>query len=117
MTDQNSVPPNAAIGALLASGFPFQTAVAGIVHEVPNCTLVREEFPWRDAGGEDRFLDIVATKHRFIVTIECKKTQKEPLTFLQPSGTNGDVIERVACTSPRFRIRRSVWSYSAAIGK
>jgi hypothetical protein len=96
MTNHDSGPPSATIGALLASGFPFQTAVAGIVREVPNCDLVREEFPWRDIGGEDRFLDIVVTKHRFIVTIECKKTQKETLTFLQPCGIKGD-ITRARC--------------------
>lgn len=96
MTDDQFTPPQAAINALLASGFPFQTAIARIVRQVSDCQVICEEFPWRDAGGDDRFLDIVAAKHRFIVTIECKKTQKEILTFLQPGGVDHDV-NRARC--------------------
>jgi hypothetical protein len=47
-----------------------------------------QEFPWRDDAGADRFLDLVVRKRDIIVTIECKKTQKEIFTFLQPSGTS-----------------------------
>src|SRR5260221_8661132 len=94
--DETPSAPQAAISALLASGFPFQTAIARIVRHAPYCKVIHEEFPWRDIGGEDRFLDIVATKHRFVVTIECKKTQKEILTFLQPGGVAGDV-NRTRC--------------------
>lgn len=81
-----------AIGALLASGFPFQTAVAQIVQHAPDCRVLAEEWPWRDDLGVDHFLDLVAAKYFFVVTIECKKTQKELLTFLQPGGVDGDVI-------------------------
>jgi len=91
MTDDQFTPSQAASNALLASGFPFQTAIARVVRQATDCKVICEEFPWRDTGGEDRFLDIVATKQRFIVAIECKKTQKEILTFLQPGGVYGDV--------------------------
>lgn len=96
MPDQELASTAVATKALLASGFPFQTAVAGIIRATPNWTLAHEEFSWRDAGGEDRFLDIVARWHRFVVAIECKKTQKDLFTFLQPGGINGDVI-RARC--------------------
>jgi hypothetical protein len=89
-------PSQRAISAILASGFPFQTAIARIVDLAPNCKLVDEEFPWRDANGDDRFLDIVVTKQRFVITIECKKSQKEILTFLQPDSADVDAT-RVRC--------------------
>jgi hypothetical protein len=82
--DQDSATRQAAINALLASGFPFQTAITKVVCDVPDCRIEAEEFPWRDDTGADRFLDLVVRKHNLIVTIECKKTQKEIYTFLQP---------------------------------
>lgn len=52
--------------------------------------MVREEFPWQDSAGEDRFLDIIAQREDVVATVECKKTQKEILTFLRPvAGPNG----------------------------
>ena len=62
MTDRFE-PPHPAISSLIASGFPFRIAVARNVASAPNCRLLGEEFPWRDAGGDDRFLDIVVAKH------------------------------------------------------
>jgi Holliday junction resolvase len=47
--------------------------------------LAAEEFPWRDEGGADQFLDLVAEKGRVVLTIECKKTQKGTMTFLRPA--------------------------------
>lgn len=96
MNEHSSSTPSAVSGALLASGFPFQTAVARIVKSADGWRILAEEVPWRDIGGEDRFLDIVAVKHRFVVPIECKKTQKEFLTFLQPDDTDHDV-NRARC--------------------
>lgn len=91
MADQDLKAPEPVIGALLASGFPFQTAVAQVVQHTPNCTLVREEFPWQDETGADQFLDLVAQKGFLFLTIECRKTRKETLTFLQPGGFFSDV--------------------------
>lgn len=88
--------PQSVRGALLASGFPFQTAVAEVVRGVRNWSLVREEFPWQDDTGAERFLDIVATNGMFVVAIECKKTQKDTFNFLQPRGGE-DPITRVRC--------------------
>jgi hypothetical protein len=96
MSDQNAKPPQVIINALMASGFPFQTAVARVVQHVPQCDLVAEEFPWRDEISGEQFLDLVAQKGPFIVAIECKKTQKEILTFLQPEDNDDDVI-RARC--------------------
>lgn len=96
MTGKQFTAPQPAIGALLASGFPFQTAIARIARQARGCEVTCEEFPWQDAGGQDRFCDIVARKHRFIVTIECKKTRKDILTFLQPGGVDDDV-NRARC--------------------
>jgi hypothetical protein len=84
MADQDS--KQAVVSALLASGFPFQTAIAELVQQVPNCKLLQEKFPSRDDTGSG-FLDLVVNKHNFIMAIECKKTQKEILTFLQPAGS------------------------------
>jgi len=77
------------LNALVASGFPFQTAVSQVIRRSAY-TLVAEEIPWRDDAGNDQFLDLVAEKNRLTLTIECKKTQKETLTFLRPnhSGRN-----------------------------
>jgi hypothetical protein len=96
MADEDLKPLQPVIGALLASGFPFQTAVAHIVQHTPGCTLVTEEFPWQDETGADRFLDLVAQRSFRILAIECRKTRKETLTFLQPGGFISDV-NRVRC--------------------
>lgn len=92
MADQNQDEvPQAAIGALLASGFPFQTTVASVVERLEWWKVVSEEFPWRDDLARDQFLDLVASDGQFVVTIECKKTQKETMTFLQPRATAADI--------------------------
>lgn len=96
MADQDSETLQPVINALLASGFPFQTAVAQVVQRVYRCTLVAQEVPWRDDTGADQFLDLVAIKGNFLITVECKKTQKETFTFLQPGGAYGNVI-RARC--------------------
>jgi hypothetical protein len=79
--------------ALLASGFPFQTSITELVRSVPGCCVLQEEFPWQDAM-DSGFLDLVVQKHNFIVAIECKKTSKEILTFLQPNTTEKVVMSR-----------------------
>jgi len=96
MTDQHPKVPQPVNGALLASGFPFQTAVAQVLQHTPGCTLTEEEFPWQDEFGIDQFLDLVGQKGFCVVTIECKKTRKETFTFLQPEVASGDEI-RVRC--------------------
>jgi hypothetical protein len=83
--------PQAAIAALLKSGFPFQTAIARIVRHARGCRLLDEEVPWPDEGGPDRFLDLVAEKVGLVLVVECKKTQ-EVFTFLQPGGVGDDVL-------------------------
>jgi len=90
MDDQsNAGTPQPVIGALVASGLPFQTAVAQVIRH-SDYALSNEEFPWRDEAGSDRFLDLVAVKNWFTLTIECKKTRKEMLTFLRPASSQGD---------------------------
>ena len=88
MADQDSTTRQAVLNALLASGFPFQTAIAEIARQVPGYNVLAEEFPWRDETGTDHFLDLIIFKRDFnlIVPIECKKTQKEILTFLQSTA-------------------------------
>lgn len=90
-TDQDSMARQAVVNALLASGFPFQTAIAELAQQVTDCKVVTEEFPWRDDNGAG-FLDLVVFKYDFIVAMECKKTQKEIFTFLQPAGAGEKVI-------------------------
>ena len=94
MTDQDSAAKQTVTQALLASGFPFQTSIARLVRSVPGCESVKEEFPWQD--DEDRFFALIAFIHNFIVVVECKKTQKEIFTFLQPQLTQ-DLVIRSRC--------------------
>jgi hypothetical protein len=97
MTDQaNLETPQPVISALLASGFPFQTAIAKVVRQSRGYSLVGEEVAWRDDGGTDQFLDLVAQRGHAVIPIECKKTQKEMLNFLRPSPVDGDV-NRARC--------------------
>jgi hypothetical protein len=44
------------------------------------------EYPWRTAGGDGQFLDLIATNGTIYLTVECKKTRKEILIFLRPEG-------------------------------
>jgi len=90
MPDQDVAAKQAVLNALLKSGFPFQTAIAEIAPQVPRCKLIAEEFPWRDDAGTEHFLDLVLYEDNFILTIECKKTEKEIFTFLQPA----ELLER-----------------------
>jgi hypothetical protein len=85
--------PQAVFGALNASGFPFQTAIENLVRLQEGWAVAAAEFPWQDPDAGDLFLDLVATRGPIAVTVECKKTQKETLTFLQPTGAGpqGDV--------------------------
>jgi hypothetical protein len=87
------------IPSLQKSGFPFQTAIASVVRAVADCEIKKEEFPWRDDIGVVRFLDLVISKHNFFIAIECKKTEKEIFTFLQPtaSGTSQGDVNRSRC--------------------
>jgi hypothetical protein len=94
--DPDSSPTLTVINGLLASGFPFQTAITEVVKKVPYYRVAAEEFPWRDEAGADRFLDLIVHTHSFIVTIECKKTQKEIFTFLQPN-LNSESVNRARC--------------------
>jgi len=97
MADQpDSEVLQAVINALLASGFPFQTAVAQVVSQCQGYRLAGEEVAWRDDAGADQFLDLVAHRGHVVIPIECKKTQKEILTFLQPSPADRDV-NRARC--------------------
>jgi hypothetical protein len=90
MADQMSQTTQQVTNAILASGFPFQTAVAEVIRQVKGCTVVEEEFPWRDEAGTDQFLDLVVKKSYFRVCVECKKTQKEALTFLRPRAAGSE---------------------------
>jgi len=90
-------PQDIAIASLMASGFPFQTAITNVIKQTPNWKIMNEEFPWKDDSGSERFLDIIATNGSVIIAVECKKTQKEILTFLCPGEFHDDKVERVRC--------------------
>jgi hypothetical protein len=92
----DSETPQAVIGALLVSGFPFQTAVAQVVRQCRGYKVAAEEFSWRDETGADQFLDLVAERGHVVLPIECKKTQKDILTFLWPTPSESDV-NRARC--------------------
>jgi hypothetical protein len=97
VTDNDKV-PSTVIGGLLASGFPFQTAIAALVGEIPGWNVVEEEFPWRDTNGTDQFMDVIAAHEQLVAVIECRKTQKDSFTFLYPSeGDSLRDVEKVLC--------------------
>jgi len=83
---EQKVAPPAVIAALRASGFPFQTAVAHAVRTTSGWSVHASEYPWQDPAGTDQFLDLVITNGKCFLTVECKKTTKEMLTFLRPLG-------------------------------
>ncbi len=80
--------------ALQASGFPFQTAIEHVIRKTHEWGVLGIEFPWRDSADGDQFLDLVAGSGRFVAGVECKKTQKEKLTFLLPQGTKAVTVDR-----------------------
>lgn len=86
MTDANAKIPEPVLGALQSSGFPFQTAVAHVIRTSPGWEVHASEYPWQGPGGDDQFLDLVATNGKLFLTIECKKTRRDTLTFLRPVG-------------------------------
>jgi len=86
MGDSKTKAPEAVLAALRSSGFPFQTAVANVIRDVSGWSVCASEYPWRTSTGDNQFLDIVATNGSLFLTIECKKTRKEILTFLRPLG-------------------------------
>jgi hypothetical protein len=97
VSDEDSATKQHILSALVASGFPFQTAIAELARDLPDCAIAKEEFPWRDDTGVDRFLDLVVFRHNVIVTIECKKTQKEIFTFLQAIEASRENVTRSRC--------------------
>jgi len=85
--------PEPVLESLLRSGFPFQTAVAQMIRGAAGWSLIEEEFPWRDDEGRDCFVDLVARCDILkTLVVECKKTDKDALTFLLPTAS-GDVHE------------------------
>jgi hypothetical protein len=86
MTDDTTPVPQAVLAALQSSGFPFQTAVAHVIRSSPGWSVYASEYPWQIPGSDGQFLDLIATDKTLFLTIECKKTRKEILTFLRPLG-------------------------------
>jgi hypothetical protein len=78
--------PQSVFESLERSGFPFQTAVRHVLRRAQGLAVHASEYPWRGHDDRDNFIDIVARSNEFILTIECKKTTKETLTFLRPLG-------------------------------
>ena len=86
MDDKNMAVPQPVASALQSSGFPFQTAVAHVIRSAPGWSVHASEYPWQPPGGDGQFLDLIATNGALFLTVECKKTRKEILTFLRPVG-------------------------------
>lgn len=90
--------PEAVLAALQSSGFPFQTAVAHLVSTSAGWSLHASEYPWRSSDGDAYFLDMVASNGVLFLTIECKKSKKEILTFLRPlSLSHTGFVEDFRC--------------------
>jgi hypothetical protein len=86
VADPEEKVPSVVAAALRGSGFPFQTAVAHAVRATSGWSVDASEYPWHDPAGGDQFLDLVITNGKLFLTVECKKTTKETLTFLRPLG-------------------------------
>lgn len=95
---KEEIPPSV-FAALQRSGFPFQTAVAHVVRSIKGWSVHASEYPWKDPAGKDEFLDVVITNGDLFATLECKKSEKEILTFLRPlgGGASTGLYERVRC--------------------
>src|SRR5688500_12653942 len=78
--------PKSVTESLLGSGFPFQTAVRNEICLLKGWSIHTSEYPWRGQRDEDRFLDMIASYKNFVLTIECKKTRQDTLTFLDPAS-------------------------------
>lgn len=86
MAESKTEIPEAVLTALQGSEFPFQTAVAQVIRAAAGWSVYSSEYPWRTSSGDHQFLDLVARKGNLFLTIECKKTRREILTFLRPLG-------------------------------
>jgi hypothetical protein len=86
MSERGAGIPDTVLGALQASGFPLQTAVAQVINTSPGWSVYASEYPWLGPGYEDKFLDVIARNAGLFLAIECKKTRKEQLIFLRPLG-------------------------------
>ena len=107
MSDREETIPQAAFGAIKASGFPFQTLIRHVVTTHSRWQVTHSEYPWKNENGKDEFLDLVAANRRsaaFHLLIECKKTNKEKFIFLRPLGW-----DRGECHVPVLDIGRSVY--------
>ena len=108
--------PGALDSALLASGFPFQTAVEAIIAKAPRWEVMAREYPWVHPDGT-QFLDIVAQADRITVGIECKKTTKENYVFLLPGGSTPKetgaarllAAEQIRDSNPRWELYVEQW--------
>lgn len=98
MAEAKEKVPDLILKALRGSGFPFQTAVAKVTNSVNGWSILASEYPWRGTENDERFLDILATNHRFVLTIECKKT-KDSLIFLRPlaADANAGDVDHFRC--------------------
>jgi hypothetical protein len=83
--DDGSI-PKSVTESLLGSGFPFQTAIRDEIRLLKGWSIHASEYPWRGQREEDRFLDLIALHKNFVLTIECKKTKQDTLTFLDPAS-------------------------------
>jgi hypothetical protein len=118
MTDEKI--PDAVLGALKGSGFPFQTAVAQVAKTMGSkWQVIASEYPSKSDDGEEQFLDLAITNGTLFLTIECKKTRKEIFTFLRPlgqgnTGTTAEFrclcVERGQESEPRVLIYCEEWS-------
>jgi len=98
MAKEDAKVPESVLAALQSSGFPFQTAVAHVIRAVPGWSVHASEYPWQTSGRDGQFLDLVATNRTLFLTIECKKTRKEILTFLRPLGhSDTGLLEAFRC--------------------
>jgi hypothetical protein len=119
MAIENENRPPAVLKALKGSGFPFQTVVAHVIRTTGGWAVHASEYPWLGPKNDNCFLDIVAVGKRFVLNIECKKTQHDIFTFLLPLGdrSTGHVeefrclrVERYADVYERMRVYCEDWN-------
>ena len=102
MAKQDAKVPKSVLAALQSSGFPFQTAVAHVINPSVEWALHASEYPWQTSAADGQFLDVVATNRVLFLTIECKKTRKDILTFLRLlSLSRTGLVEDFRCLRAR----------------
>ena len=96
MSDPDKTIPTAVFQSLNRGGFPLQTAITHLIRRSEGWRVLALEYPWRDSDGNENFLDIIVTKGKFILPIECKKDERDS-NVSSAAGSTGRTDPQPGC--------------------